>query len=358
MASPTPNPVVVTVPTIGRPPMTQTPLHDRPLDVPAPPGGAGRGPVLVAGMARAGTSWVAEMLKAAGGFVHLNEPFNPKHPPGLSPGVLRAPVPAGYVYVTAENAAVYERAVADMLRFRYHPLAEVRVNHRLFDLAKMAKYSASFVVGALVRKRALLDDPYASLAAEWIADCFDGQVCLLVRHPAAMVASYRKLSYSAHFRHLLGQPLLMRDWLEPWRAEMEALVDTDDKVAQVGFFWRMLHHPLAEMAQRCERIHVVRYEDLCLDPVGEFERLFSRLGVEFNAAARAEVVAGTQGASKAKSHSWRLSRRGFLSRTAFRPMDSKAMVAVWRRTVSPAEAERLRQLTGPVAERFYTDDDW
>jgi sulfotransferase family protein len=318
----------------------------------------GTGPVLIAGMARAGTSWVAEMVKAAGGFVHLNEPFNPKHPPGLSPGILRAPVPYGYVYVTPENAGTYERAVADMLRFRYHHVAEVRANHRLFDLAKMAKYSGSFAFGALRGKRALLDDPYASLAAEWIADRFDGQVCLLVRHPAAMVASYRKLSYSAHFRHFLAQPLLMRDWLEPWRGEMEALVDTDDKVAQVGFFWRMLHHPLAEMAERSERIHVVRYEDLCLDPEGGYERLFALLGVEYSDYARQQVVDGTSGSSKAKSHSWQLSRRGFLSRTAFRPMDSKAMVGAWRKTVTPEEAARLRELTGPVAEHFYSDSDW
>lgn len=325
---------------------------------PRTPGARVTGPVLIAGMARAGTSWVAEMVKAAGGFVHLNEPFNPKHPPGLSPGILRAPVPVGYVYVNDNNAATYERAVADMLRFRYHHLAEVRANRALFDLAKLAKYSGSFALGALRHKRALLDDPYASLAAEWIAERFDGQVCLLVRHPAAMVASYRKLSYSAHFRHFLSQPRLMADWLEPWRAEMEALVDTDDKVAQVGFFWRMLHHPLAEMAERCERIHVVRYEDLCLDPEGGYERLFALLGVEYSNYAREQVVAGTSGSSKAKSHSWQLSRRGFLSRTAFRPMDSKAMVGAWRKTVTPDEAARLRELTGPVADRFYADTDW
>src|SRR5437870_9150451 len=93
---------------------------------------ASRGPVVIAGMARAGTSWVAEMLKAAGGFVHLNEPFNPKHPPGLCPGILRAPVPFGYVYVTDENAGIYRQAVADTFRFRYHHLAEIRANHRLF----------------------------------------------------------------------------------------------------------------------------------------------------------------------------------------------------------------------------------
>ena len=123
-------------------------------------------------------------------------------------------------------------------------------------------------MGALRRKRPLLDDPYASLAAPWIAEEFDGQVAVLVRHPAAMVASYRKLGYRAHFRHFLDQPQLMADYLEPWRAEMEALVETDDRVAQVATFWTMLHRVLADMADRSDRLHVVRYEDLCADPVG------------------------------------------------------------------------------------------
>ncbi len=316
------------------------------------------GPVVVAGMARAGTSWVAEMIKAAGGFVHLNEPFNPKHPPGQSPGIFNAPVPVGYLYVTERNADVYRPALHDTFRFRYRHRAELRANRKAFDLAKMAKCSTSFALGALTGKRALLDDPYASLASEWIASEFDARVLVLVRHPAAMVASYRKLGYSTHFRHFLDQPQLMADWLEPWRSEMEALIETDDKIAQVGFFWRMLHHPLAEMAERSDRMHVVRYEDLCMDPEGGYERLFALLGVDFNRTAREEIVRGTTGSSKNQSHSWQFSRRGFISRTAFRPMDSKAMVGAWRKTVSPDEAARLRELVEPVAGRFYGDRDW
>ncbi|MGH9001358.1 MAG: sulfotransferase [Acidimicrobiia bacterium] len=324
----------------------------------SPAAAGGRRPVVVAGMARAGTSWVAEMLKAAGGFVHLNEPFNPKHPPGLCPGILNAPLPVGYVYVTEANAGPYRAALTDTFRFRYRHLAELRANRRPFDLAKMAKYSASFALGALAGKRPLLDDPYASLAAEWIADTYDAQVCVLVRHPAAMVASYRKLGYSAHLRHFLDQPRLMSEWLEPWRADMEALVDTDDKVAQVGLFWRMLHHPLAEMARRSPRLHVVRYEDLCASPEAAYADLFAKMCVEFNDTARSEVVRGTSGTSANRSHSWRMSRQGLLSRTAFRPMDSRAMISAWRKTVTADEAARLRQLTGPVAEEFYGDADW
>ena len=338
--------------------LRQTDLDPRPERPVAVPTVRSRGPIHVAGMARAGTSWVAEMLRAAGGFVHLNEPFNPKRPPGQSPGILNASVQVGYIYVAEHNADVFRPALHDTFRFRYRHMAELRKNRSWFDLAKMGKYSSAFAMGALRRKRALLDDPYASLAAPWIAEEFDGQVALLVRHPAAMVASYRKLGYRAHFRHFLDQPQLMADYLEPWRADMEALVETDDRVAQVATFWTMLHRVLADMADRSDRLHVVRYEDLCADPAGEFERLFTRMGLEFNDAARAEVVRGTEGSSKNQSHAWRVSRRGGLSRTAFRPMDSRSMIWAWKDKISPGEAARIRAIAGPVAERFYGDADW
>jgi Sulfotransferase family len=336
--------------------LRQSDVEPRPEPAAAP--APSRGPIHVAGMARAGTSWVAEMLRAAGGFVHLNEPFNPKRPPGQSPGILNAAVPVGYIYVAGHNAELFRPALHDTFRFRYRHLAELRNNRSWFDLAKMAKYSTAFTVGALRRKRPLLDDPYASLAAPWIAEEFDGQVAVLVRHPAAMVASYRKLGYRAHFRHFLDQPQLMADYLEPWRAEMEALVETDDRVAQVATFWAMLHRVLFDMADRSDRLHVIRYEDLCADPEGGYERLFTRLGLEFNAAARAEVVAGTQGSSKNQSHSWRVSRHGGLSRTAFRPMDSKSMIRAWKKTISPGEAARIRAITAGVADRCYGPADW
>jgi hypothetical protein len=53
-----------------------------------------------------------------------------------------------------------------------------------------------------------------------------------------------------------------------------------------------------------------------------------------------------------------VSRHGGLSRTAFRPMDSKAMIWAWKKTIEPDEATRIRNITAPVAERFYGDADW
>ena len=46
---------------------------------------------------------------------------------------------------------------------------------------------------------------------------------VIVRDPAAMVASWRRLGWTTDLGELLHQPALLRDWLEPHRAEMEAL---------------------------------------------------------------------------------------------------------------------------------------
>src|SRR5207249_7628594 len=99
-----------------------------------------RRPLLVTGMARAGTSWVGKMIETGGDFVYINEPMNPRHPPGRSPGILNADITQEYLYITDENGSRYLGAFRDTVRFRYHLLAELRRNHRPFDLAKAAKY--------------------------------------------------------------------------------------------------------------------------------------------------------------------------------------------------------------------------
>ena len=75
--------------------------------------------VLVTGIPRAGTSWVGRMLDASGRYVYINEPMSPHHPPGGSPGVLRARVPHRFQYICAANEAEYLEPFRDTLALRY-----------------------------------------------------------------------------------------------------------------------------------------------------------------------------------------------------------------------------------------------
>ena len=316
-------------------------------------------------MARAGTSWVGKMLEAGGDFVYVNEPMNPRHPPGRSPGILRAEVTREYLYITADNAGEFRDAFRDTVRLRYHMLAEVRRNHKPFDLAKMAKYATAFTLGSLRSKRAMLNDPYATLSAKWLAEEIGAQVVAVVRQPAAMLASFRKLGYDdLRLGDLLDQPLLMRDHLEPFRAEMEAAVGGRDLVAQVALLWRILHHVTDAYRSTVPGFVVVRHEDLSVDPVAGYRTLHAALGLPFTPEVQAAVEEGSglrgSGGGADKTHVWRLSKRNFLSRTAYRPMDSRASLGRWRASVTDEEVARIRTLTEDVARLYYTDAelDW
>jgi hypothetical protein len=314
-------------------------------------------PVLVTGMPRAGTSWVGKMLEACGDFVYINEPLNPRHPPGQSPGVLRAPVNHRFQYISEANEHLYLKPFKDTLAFRYQFRAELRRNRSVPDLLRMVQHSASFAYGRIRARLPLVDDPYAVFSSGWFARRLGCQVVVVIRHPAALIASRRRLGWRTDFRSLLAQERLMADWLEPYRAEMEALTATDDALAEGALLWRMVHEAIRELEQTHPDLHVIRHEDLSRDPVRRFDELYTRLGLPFARATARQIEKATSGGRGERRVAWSLSRSG-PSRTAYRPLDSRANATRWIGELSQDEVARIRALTGDVAASFYGDEDW
>ena len=322
-----------------------------------PPLPSGQEPVVVTGIPRSGTSWVGKLLQASGELTYINEPLNPAHPPGRSPGVLRATVGHAYQYITAANEEGWLEPFRDTFRLRYHVGAELRRNRSPYDLARMAKYASSFLAGRLRGRRPLLDDPYAVLASEWLARRQGCRVIVLVRDPAAIVSSWKRLGWTADLGALLGQPLLMRDWLEPFRREMDAVAAApEDLAGRVGLLWRLLYLVAAEYERRCPRLRIIRYEDLAGDPLSAFAGLYATLGLRFDERARRAVVRSTTGSLEGRAHRWSLVRGG-LSKTGYRPMDSRANLVAWRDRLSAEEVARVRALTHSVAARWYSPEE-
>jgi len=308
-----------------------------------------RSPVVVTGMPRTATSWVGKMLEASGRYVYVNEPLSPHHPPGRSPGVLRAEVVGAYQYVSEENEAVWLPAFRDTVRLRYHPLAELRRNRSPYDLARMAKYLGAFTIGRLRGRRALLDDPYAVFSAPWLARELGCQVVVTVRDPAAVVWSYKRLGWTPNLVELFAQQALVRDWLARFRADLEATLQRpNDLVGRVSLLWRMIYATVAAYRHEVRGLQVVRHEDLSLDPVPQFAALYARLGLPFDQRARGAVVASTSGRDQHATHRWSLSVGG-VSKTGARPLNSRAYVDAWRDRLQPQEIARIRELTADVA---------
>jgi len=313
----------------------------------------GGAPLLVTGMPRTATSWVGKMLEASGALVYVNEPLNPQHPPGRSPGVLRADVTHAFQYISEHNERVWLPAFRDTVRLRFHPLAEVRRNHGPYDLLRALKYTAGFGLGRLRGRRALLDDPYAVFAAPWLARRVGCQVVVTVRDPVATVSSWRRLGWTPRLAELVAQPALVRDRLARFVPDLEAALaaDGDGGVGPASLLWRVIYGTVAGYRHELPGLEVVRHEDLSADPVPAFRSLYGRLGLPFGPGAERAILAATSGGSGGGAMRWSLSGGG-VSKTAARRLDSRANLGVWRDRLTDEEVARIREATADVAGLF------
>ena len=311
-------------------------------------------PLLVTGMARSGGSWVSRMLVAGGGLVHVNEPFNRRHPPGLSPGILNIPPPVAYQFVGPHNEAAHMAGFSDMLALRYRLSAELRANRSPYDLAKMARYLVAFNAGRARGWRPLVDDPYLVFSAPWMAERFRSQVVVLVRHPAGIVSSCKRIGtrWRDNLPAIAGQPELIETYLRDFEDEIERVASAPfEPIEQACLLYRLIHAAIAEQAAAHPEFVVVRYEDMAADPEAGFRDLYARLGLTYTDRAARAVEAGCQADAGQRARPW--ARVGF-SKTAFQPMDSRANAYAWRTRLSPEEIETVLRSTRDVAGRFYS----
>ncbi|WP_433350801.1 sulfotransferase [Microtetraspora malaysiensis] len=296
-------------------------------------------PLLVTGLPRSGTSWAGKMLAASGRLVYVNEPLNPEHPPGRCPGVLNASVTHRFQYICPDDEEPWLAAFSRTVALRYGHLAELRRNRRPRDLARMAKYGTAFRLGRLLRRRALLDDPFALFSAAWFSRRLGCRVVIMVRDPVAFVGSWQRLGWTVYFHELLEQPLLVRD--HPCVEELRPLVGSQDRIAKAAALWRVARRVTADLAAD-PGIRVVGYEALASAPLEGFRDLYAWCGLPWTprAAHRVGAACRAPAAAPASGFAW-----NGLSRTAFRPMDSRAALSSYRERLTPDEVSRIRELT-------------
>ncbi|WP_214415888.1 sulfotransferase family protein [Sphaerisporangium fuscum] len=301
-------------------------------------------PILVTGLPRSGTSWAGKMLAAGGEVVYVNEPLNPQRPPGRSPGVLNAQVTHRFQYICADDEDPWLRAFSDTVALRYGYAAELRRNRSPSDLARLVKYATAFTVGRLRGRRALLDDPFALFSAGWFAERLGCRVVLLVRDPVSFVGSWQRLGWSVDVRELLGQPLLVRD--HPQVESVRRLAGSQDRIARTAALWDVARAVAEDLAARHPSIRVVRYEHLAADPVAAYRDLYAWCGLAWSDRAARRITractAPARGLSPGNGFAWT-----GLSRTAYRPMDSRRALTAHHDRLTPEEITRIQTLTTP-----------
>jgi hypothetical protein len=301
-------------------------------------------PVLVAGIHRSGTSWVGRMLAAGGGLTYANEPLSVSH----RQGVLGMDVEHWYAYIIEENESQYLPAFQNLAGLRYQFFKELRTVRSRKDVLRMGRDFFSFTSGRLRGHRVLFKDPFASFSMPWFADRLNCQVVVIIRNPAGFAGSLKRMNWPFQIEDLLAQPLLMRDHLEPYRAEIES-VKPDDIVGRACLLWNALYGAIYKTLQQRTDLIAVRHEDLSRDPVNAFRDLYKKLGYVYTSKVEDAIL--NSSSSENPTELTRQTRHSV-------NVDSRANLENWKKRLSAEDVTRIHKMTDDISHLFYADDEW
>jgi len=196
-------------------------------------------PILVTGSHRSGSTWVGKMLATSPSVNYIHEPFN-----GMCrPGICSSKFPYTFMYITEANESNYYNSVKDILQFSYNFEAETKTIKTLKDIARMYRDYMICKKNKLLNVTPLIKDPMAIFSAEWLANKFDMNVLILVRHPASFVSSCKQLGWGFDFSHLLKQKLLIKDYLYLFETEINDYASKEhDLIDKCALLWKIIYY--------------------------------------------------------------------------------------------------------------------
>lgn len=209
-----------------------------------------RNVVWLIGDGRSGTTWIQELLCWSRRYRMMYEPFHPTSGPA-------AEIFTPNLFVHPNDRDPQKLAMAaDVFAGRYfHPNVD-RDNRRMLYHGVVIK------------------DIFAHLFAAWVITNFSHvKPVLIVRNPFEVALSKCRRQdwvWMTDARDFLHQRHLVDDCLEPF---VELILESEkDFIHQQVLIWSIIHFVLFRHID-ARRVHLLRYEDVVEDPIGEIQRL-------------------------------------------------------------------------------------
>lgn len=299
-------------------------------------------PILVTGSPRSGTSWVGRMIEQEPFVRYVHEPFN----------ISRIPCRCGvnfeywFQYLSLEILNEFREHLGHTIYPAYTWIGLLNTITEMVQSKRIRPLSKYFET--YLPRRVVVKGPLAIFSAETLAHLFEMDVVVLIRHPAAIVSSYKDLNWTHPFSHFLNQPELIEEQLSPFRHEIEDFANNEyDIVDQIALLWKLIHYKIANHQETHPNWIFLRYEDLALNPIEEYRTIFQQLDLPFSDHTYAMI----------QSHNMQQ-----MPSESFDPYSIKQnprqVISKWRDRLTTAEIARIRERVEDVSSVFYSDDEW
>jgi glycosyltransferase involved in cell wall biosynthesis len=279
-----------------------------------------RKPILVVSLPRSGSSWVGETLAQAGAAAYLREP------------------------ITQTNLLIHPRLSV----FEVDPAAVPREYQKVSELAfggipyfgrKIVSYRRQWRLGQRSHKRVVIKEVNPLALAYW-QTAFESDFIALVRHPAAVALSLQGMRWS---RDSFGH------WFPASRqAELRSTIRHTRGTcwAELGASQAIIHEHIRKSMDMNSRIKLLRYEEICANPLHCFRGLFAFAGFEWDGRIESFIRYQTTDHDNE-------SRGDYSTRR-----NSASMPDVWRSQLKDDEIEEVRLGYLGAGGSLYGESDW
>ena len=305
-------------------------------------------PILVTGSPRSGTTWVGRMMAPSEQLYYIHEPFNPDYPPGSN--ICNVRFKHHQTYITEENEHFYYQPIKQMIQGHYNFTLDGIVHHPIKGFRSHWSQWKRFQHYHHNRMVPLIKDPVALMSAGWMARRFDIHVVVMIRHPAAVVASMKRLNWGFDPKKwALSQPLLLRDHLLPFKDELTLLsASKSDIVDQIALLWKIAYAMVLTYQADFPGWVYLKLEELAEDPLDRFALLFERLGLKFTDTLKRRITEHSSESNPTRS----------TGKEKLIKLNSKKAVNQWKKHLSTGEISRVREIVEEVSKFYYADCTW
>lgn len=279
-------------------------------------------PVLVVSLPRSGSSWVGEVLGASQEALYLREPITQSHLASSDSNI-------SVFLVPPEAPPQSYQAFADTA-FRGLPAFGPNIVKRPAQWSLLHR-----------RQRRVVIKDVNPLALGWLAERYRPRIVFLVRHPAAVANSYLKLGWSdVQFANRIP--------VHEWQELRDKLPPLDDFWMEHAAFQGYVTRKALDMLETYGSVSLVRYEDLCEDPLTKFQEIYAFGDLEWtkDIARLIETRSKASGGSDSSADPYSTAR------------DSKNQIFSWRKHVQEAKITKMRDVYATFELPFYQDGAW
>lgn len=298
--------------------------------------------ILVTGPHRSGTTWVGKTIALHNSVRYVQEPFNVSRPnPELDLSLkiwfTHAPTSPQFKEITYAFDRLFRRNLFSVTRRLFSSL--VKKEARSPGRSVRQTLSRYFL-----KPRILVKDPIAIFSAGWLYREYGLKMVCLTRSPLGFVGSLKKANWNYDFSDMLKQRAFLETRLKAHYPSIKFYAENPGDIIEHGCqLWKLFHHIILKYRDQHPTWYFVKYEEIAVDPINEFKKIFRYLNLEMNDVILSQIVKYTSSKNRSDTDT-----------TAFGPRNARGSLTTWKRRLTHEETDRILKVTAPVAKHFYS----